>query len=194
MSSNNTRIHLKSCHRVNSSLNDTNSSVKVHNSSLDVMNSSFNGSIANMCAKSEIFTKYQLILRGGKSDVTGEVTHFFVKQAVATDDNNGYHNLTTKYSAAKLSRHSLAIFMSKICLTTNQQVTTGMNNTVLNSKRYTYGIGHGDVSYDGKSEPNKIPLWGNKLRRLNTIVVLPLTPFFKQHHQTTTKYSGAHHG
>lgn len=46
---------------------------------------------------------------------------------IATDDNSGYHSLTTKLLAVKPSRHSLAIFVPKTCLTTNQQATTGMN-------------------------------------------------------------------
>ncbi len=56
MSSNYTRNKLTPRHGANSSLNDT-------NSSLYDMNSSFNSSIANMCAKSEEITKYQLMLR-----------------------------------------------------------------------------------------------------------------------------------
>ena len=106
--------------------------------------------------------------------------------------NSGYDASTTKHSAAKLSRHSLAIFMPKICLTTNQQTPTGIDKNALNSNRYTYGTGHSDVSYDGKSEPNKIPLWGNKFRRLNAVVVLPLIPFSK-FQPTHTNHSGGYH-
>ena len=111
---------------------------------------------------------------------------------IATDDNSGYHSLTTKHSAAKPSRQPLAIFVTKTDLINTQPVTTGTNNSVTSSNRYTYGTGHSDVSYDGMSEPNKIPLWGNKFRRLNAVVVIPFIPFFKNH-PTHTNHSGGYH-
>ena len=111
---------------------------------------------------------------------------------IATDDNNGYYNHTTKHSAAKPSRQSLAIFVPKTDLINTQQVTTGTNNSVTSSNRYTYGTGHSDVSYDGMSEPNKIPLWGNKFRGLNVVVVIPFYPFFTIYNKHT-KHSGGHY-
>ena len=111
---------------------------------------------------------------------------------IATDGNSRYHSVTTKHSAAKPSRQPLAIFVSKTDLINTQQVTTGTNNNVVSSNRYTYGTGHSDVSYDGMSEPNKIPLWGNKFRRLNAVVVIPFIPFSKKY-PTHTKHSGGYH-
>ena len=111
---------------------------------------------------------------------------------IATNDNSGYHSLTTKHSAAKPSRQPLAIFVTKTDLINTQPVTTGTNNSVTSSNRYTYGTGHSDVSYDGMSEPNKIPLWGNKFRRLNAVVVIPFIPFSKNT-PTHTKHSGGYH-
>ena len=111
---------------------------------------------------------------------------------IATDDNSGYHSLTTKHSAAKPSRQPLAIFVSQTDLINTQQVTTGTNKNINSSNRYTYGTGHSDVSYDGMSEPNKIPLWGNKFRRLNAVVVIPFIPFSKNT-PTHTKHSGGYH-
>ena len=111
---------------------------------------------------------------------------------IATDDNSGYHSLTTKHSAAKPSRQPLAIFVSKTDLINTQQVTTGTDKNVTSINRYTYGTGHSDVSYDGMSEPNKTPLWGNKFRRLNAVVVIPFIPFSKKY-PTHTKHSGGYH-
>ena len=111
---------------------------------------------------------------------------------IATDDNSGYHSLTTKYSAAKPRRQPLAIFVSKTDLINTQQVTTGTNKSINSSNRYAYGTGHSDVSYDGMSEPNKIPLWGNKFRGLNVVVVIPFYPFFTIYNKHT-KHSGGHY-
>jgi len=115
-------------------------------------------------------------------------------KSIATDARSSYYCHTTKHSAAKPSRQPLAIFVSKTDLINTQKVTTDMNNSVTSSNRYTYGTGHSDVSCDGMSEPNKIPLWGNKFRGLNAVVVIPFIPFFKNY-PTHTKHSGAiHHG
>lgn len=111
---------------------------------------------------------------------------------IATNDNSGYHSPTTKHSAAKPSRQPLAIFVSKTDLINTQQVTTGANNSVTSSNRYTYGTGHSDISYDGISEPNTIPLVGNKFRRLNAVVNVPFIPFSKKY-PTHTKHSGGYH-
>ena len=111
---------------------------------------------------------------------------------IATTDNSSYHSHTTKHSAAKPSRQPLAIFVSKTDLINTQTVTTGADKIITSSNRYTYGAGHSDVSYDGMSEPNKIPLWGNKFRGLNAVVVIPFIPFFKND-PTHTKHSGGHY-
>ena len=113
---------------------------------------------------------------------------------LASDTNSSYDALTTNCSGAKPSPQSLAIFVPKTCLTNYQQATTGMNKNALISKRYTYGAGNSAVRYDGISEPNKTPLWGNKLRRLNTIVNILSLPFCLKHpHDTTTNCSGGYH-
>lgn len=194
---NDNKANIKARHEANSSLNDVNSSVKVQNSSQSDMNSSFNSSVINMSAKSEKITKYQLMLRCKKNDVTGEVTHFSdfnnsETQCFTSRDNKRYHTPTTKHSAAKPSRQPLAIFVSKTDLINTQTVTTGADKSITSSNRYTYGAGHSDVSYDGMSELNKIPLWGNKFRRLNAVVVIPFIPFFKKY-PTHTKHSGGYH-
>lgn len=113
-------------------------------------------------------------------------------KAIANTDNTRYHSPTTKHSAAKLSRHSLAIFVPKTNLINTQQVTTGTDKNVTSINRYTYDIGHSVVSCDGMSGPNKIPLVGNKSRGLNAVVVIPLIPFFTGS-QTHTNHSGGYH-
>ena len=197
MISNYTRIKLTPHHMANSSLNDTNSSVKVQNSSVNDMNSSFNSRVINMSDKSERVTKYQLILRCEKSDVTGEVTHFSdfnnsESQCFTSHDNKRYHSPTTKHSAAKPSRQPLAIFVSKTDLINTQTVTTDTDKNVVSSNRYTYNIVSNVVSYDGMSELNKIPFLGNKFRRLNAVVVILSPPFFKNY-PTHTNHSGGYH-
>lgn len=197
MSDNRTKPNVKSHHEANSSLNDTNSSVKAQNSSLNDVNSSFNSSIINMSAKLEKIIKYLRAMIHKKTDVTGVITHFCSSnysenQCFTTDDNKRYYRLTTKHSAAKPSRQPLAIFVSKTDLINTQKVTTDTDNNVVSSNRYTYGTGHSDVSYDGMSEPNKIPLWGNKFRRLNAVVVIPFIPFSKKY-PSHTKHSGGSH-
>lgn len=111
---------------------------------------------------------------------------------IASDDTSSYHSRTTKHSAAKPSRQPLAIFVSKTDLINTQQVTTDTDNSVTSSNRYTYGTGHSDVSCDGISEPNTIPLVGNKFRRLNAVVNVPFYPFFMIDN-THTKHSGGYH-
>lgn len=117
-------------------------------------------------------------------------------KSFTTADNKRYYSLTTNCSAAKPSRHSLAIFMPKICLTNYQRFTNGINtNTSALQSRHKYSVDNiGTNTYDGSSEPNKIPLWGNKLRRLNT-VVNGLSPSFFAGDNKLTNCSGAiHHG
>ncbi len=149
------------------------------------------------------------------SDVTRDITHFLKAIALSTqklklaryrlnsddsginlftsDDNKRYHSLTTNCSAAKPSRHSLAIFMSKICLTNYQRFTNDINTNISvlqTSHKYSTDTIGANI-YDGLSGPNKIPLVGNKPRRLNT-VVNNLSPFFLGGNKLT-KCSGAIH-
>lgn len=110
-------------------------------------------------------------------------------------DNKRYHSLTTNCSAAKPSRHSLAIFMSKICLTNYQRFTNDINTNISalqTSHKYSADTIGANI-YDGSSEPNKIPLVGNKLRRLNT-VVNGLSPFFLGGNKLTNCSGAIHHG
>lgn len=111
---------------------------------------------------------------------------------LASDTNSRYDVRTTTRSGAKPSPQSLAIFVPKICLTNNQQVTTGTDKKVTSSNRYIYGAGHRAVRYDGLSEPNTIPFLGNKFRRLNAIVNDPFHPFFMLD-LTHNQRSGGYH-
>ena len=113
---------------------------------------------------------------------------------IATDDSSRYHSLTTNCSAAKPSRHSLAIFVPKTCLTNYQQAINGMNkNTSALQASHKYSAATiGANIYDGLSEPNTIPLVGNKFRRLNAVVNVPFYPFFMIEN-THTKHSGGYH-
>ncbi|OXL24609.1 hypothetical protein [Psychrobacter sp. DAB_AL32B] len=151
MSDNHTKLNVRARHGVNSSLNDTNSSLKAQNSSLSDMNSSFNSSIINMCAKLDKVTKYQLDPRCKKNDVTGAVTHFFVKQAVATDDNNGYYKDLSKITSDSPSRALLAFFVPNTCLASQAKH--------VNSTAFIYLPAYckygGKTVYDGLTLQNK---------------------------------------
>lgn len=151
------------------------------------------------------------------SDVTRDITHFLKAIALSTqklklaryrlnsddsginlftsDDNKRYHSLTTNCSAAKPSRHSLAIFMSKICLTNYQRFTNDINTNISvlqTSHKYSTDTIGANI-YDGLSGPNKIPLVGNKPRRLNT-VVNNLSPFFLGGNKLTNCSGAILHG
>jgi hypothetical protein len=112
---------------------------------------------------------------------------------IATDDNSGYHSLTTKLLAVKPSRHSLAIFVPKTCLTTNQQATTGMNKntSVFIQARHISSAVTGANIYDGLIEPNTTAFTVNKLNRLVT-VVKTRHPIFMGDNKLT-KLLGGHH-
>lgn len=111
---------------------------------------------------------------------------------LASGTNSRYDVRTTTRSGAKPSPQSLAIFVPKICLANNRQVTTGTDKKVTSSNRYIYGAGHRAVRYDGLSEPNTIPFLGNKFRRLNAIVNDPFHPFFMLD-LTHNQRSGGYH-
>ena len=112
---------------------------------------------------------------------------------IATDDNSGYHSLTTNCSAAKPSRHSLAIFVPKTCLTTNQQATTGMNKntSVFIQARHISSAVTGANIYDGLIEPNTKAFTVNKLNRLVT-VVKTRHPIFMGDNKLTKLLGGYH--
>ncbi|WP_372886097.1 hypothetical protein [Psychrobacter sp.] len=199
---NNIKTNLKTLHDKNLSLNGTNLSVNSQNSSLNDKNSSLIRHVAAMVTKLEETTKFRLLLSVEKKGCNRGVYPFLsvflvskniVKQLFTTDDNKRYHSLTTNCSAAKPSRHSLAIFMSKICLTNYQRFTNDINTNISalqTSHKYSTDTIGANI-YDGLSGPNKIPLVGNKPRRLNT-VVNNLSPFFLGGNKLT-KCSGAIH-
>lgn len=197
---NNTNTQLKAYQVSNSSLNDMNSSVKVRNSSLYDTNSSFNDKVINIADNINTIVKNLSIFGAKKTDVTGAVTHFSTsndskKQSFTSDDNKRYYNPTTNCSAAKPSRHSLAIFMSKICLTNYQRFTNDINTNISalqTSHKYSTDTIGANI-YDGLSGPNKRPLVGNKPRRLNT-VVNNLSPFFLGGNKLTNCSGAILHG
>ena len=112
---------------------------------------------------------------------------------IATDDNSGYHSFTTKLLAVKPSRHSLAIFVPKTCLTTNQQATTGMNKntSVFIQARHISSAVTGANIYDGLIEPNTKAFMVNKLNRLVT-VVKTRHPIFMGDNKLTKLLGGYH--
>ena len=112
---------------------------------------------------------------------------------IATDDNSGYHSPTTKLIAVKPSRHSLAIFVPKTCLTTNQQATTGMNKntSVFIQARHISSAVTGANIYDGLIEPNTKAFTVNKLNRLVT-VVKTRHPIFMGDNKLTKLLGGYH--
>ena len=112
---------------------------------------------------------------------------------IATDDNSGYHNHTTKLIAVKPSRHSLAIFVPKTCLTTNQQATTGMNKntSVFIQARHIFSAVTGANIYDGLIEPNTKAFTVNKLNRL-LAVVKTRHPIFMGDNKLTNLIGGYH--
>ena len=95
------------------------------------------------------------------------------------------NNATTKLTAAKPSRQSLAIFVPKINPTTNRTIATG-------AKRHIYSLLHHGViaSYGGLIRPNKRPFTGNKSSRLVTVV--ETRPPFLSVGIQTTKLLGGH--
>ncbi len=201
MSDNYTKANVKARHGENSSLIDGNLSVNSQNLSLNAAISSLIRNITNKVTKLAENTKNDLFSDNEKKGCNRGDYPFLGSFLTSSNnenhrftshDNKRYHNPTTKHSAAKPSRQPLAIFVSKTDLINNQQVTTDTDKKVTSSNRHTYGTGHSDVSYDGMSEPNKIPLWGNKFRGLNAVVVIPFIPFFKKY-PTHTKHSGGYH-
>lgn len=198
------KINLQTLHSINLRINDTNSSLNSQNSSLNSKNTSPIRYVVTMVANLEETIKFRLLSSVEKKGCNRGVYPFLniflvseniLKQVFTTDDNKRYHNLTTKCSAAKPSRHSLAIFMSKICLTNYQRFTTDINtNTSALQTSHKYSADNvGANIYDGLSGPNKRPLVGNKPRRLNT-VVNNLSPFSLGGTQLTNCSGAIHYG
>ena len=113
---------------------------------------------------------------------------------IATDDNSSYHIPTTKLIAVKPSRHTLAIFMPRICLTTNQQINKGMNiiTSVFIQARHIFSVTSANI-YDGLIEPNTKAFTVNKLNRL-LAVVKTRHPFFMGGNELTNLIGAIHHG
>jgi len=113
---------------------------------------------------------------------------------IASDDSSGYHSHTTKLIAVKPSRHSLAIFVPKTCLTTNQQATTGMNKntSVFIQARHIFSAFIGANIYDGLIEPNTKAFTVNKLNRL-LAVVKTRHPIFMGDNKLTNLIGGHNH-
>lgn len=111
---------------------------------------------------------------------------------IATDDNSGYYSVTTKLLAVKPSRHTLAIFIPRICLTTNQQINKGMNRitSVFIQARHIFSVTSANI-YDGLIEPNTKAFMVNKLNRLVT-VVKTRHPFFMGGNKLTKLLGGYH--
>ena len=114
-------------------------------------------------------------------------------KSLVTTDNTGYHSPTTKLIAVKPSRHSLAIFVPKTCLTTNQQATTGMNKntSVFIQARHIFSAVTGANIYDGLIEPNTKAFTVNKLNRL-LAVVKTRHPIFMGDNKLTNLIGGYH--
>ena len=90
MSDNHTKPNVKARHGANLSLNDTNLS---------------------LCDRHGQATKHELNSKAGFSVVTPVITHFFMKQVIATDTNNGYYEDLSKNVSGQASRYLLAFFV-----------------------------------------------------------------------------------
>ena len=176
----------------NSSVNDTNSSV-------NDTNSSFIANISSSVAQVVLSVKEYPDLSVSFSDVTPVITHLFdfsnsEKQGFTSHDNKRYYSPTTKLLAVKPNRHSLAIFVPKICLTNYQRFTNGINkNTSALQARHKYSTVESANIYDGLIEPNTIALVVNKLNRLVT-VVKTRRPFFMGDYKLTKLLGAIHNG
>ena len=175
-----------------------NSSVNHTNSSVDDTNSSFIANISSSVAQVVLSVKEYADLSVSFSDVTPVITHLFDfsdcrKQCFTSHDDKRYYSSTTKLIAVKPSRHSLAIFVPKTCLTTNQQATTGMNKntSVFIQARHIFSAVTGANIYDGLIEPNTTAFTVNKLNRLVT-VVKTRHPIFMGDNKLTKLLGGYH--
>lgn len=176
-----------------------NSSVNHTNSSVDDTNSSFIANISSSVAQVVLSVKEYADLSVSFSDVTPVITHLFDfsdcrKQCFTSHDDKRYYSSTTKLIAVKPSRHTLAIFVPRICLTTNQQINKGINkNKSALQERHKYSTFESANIYDGLIEPNTIALVVNKLNRL-LAVVKTRRPFFMGDHKLTNLIGAIHNG
>ena len=170
------------------------------NSSLNSNNLSLIANISSSVAQVKRSVKEHASLSISFSVVTPVITHLFdfsnsEKQGFTSHDDKRYYSPTTNCSAVKPNRHSLAIFMSKICLTNYQRFTNDINTNISAlqaSHKYSTDTIGANI-YDGLSGPNKRPLVGNKPRRLNT-VVNNLSPFFLGGNKLTNCSGAILHG
>ncbi|WP_286797114.1 hypothetical protein [Psychrobacter sp. UBA6291] len=173
---------------------------KYSNSSLNSNNLSLIANVSSSVAQVKRSVKEHASLSISFSVVTPVITHLFdfsnsEKQGFTSHDDKRYYSPTTNCSAVKPNRHSLAIFMSKICLTNYQRFTNDINTNISalqTSHKYSTDTIGANI-YDGLSGPNKRPLVGNKPRRLNT-VVNNLSPFFLGGNKLTNCSGAIHHG
>lgn len=173
---------------------------KYSNSSLNSNNLSLIANVSSSVAQVKRSAKEHASLSISFSVVTPVITHLFdfsnsEKQGFTSHDDKRYYSPTTNCSAVKPNRHSLAIFMSKICLTNYQRFTNDINTNISalqTSHKYSTDTIGANI-YDGLSGPNKRPLVGNKPRRLNT-VVNNLSPFFLGGNKLTNCSGAIHHG
>ncbi|MBK3393721.1 hypothetical protein IQ457_07175 [Psychrobacter sp. M9-54-1] len=176
----------------------SNYSYKYSNLSINDMNLSFINSISSAIDKMKD-TIPSITLGLLFSDVTPVITHLFnfsdsEKQGFTSHDDKRYYSPTTKLLAVKPNRHSLAIFVPKICLTNYQRFTNGINkNTSALQARHKYSTVESANIYDGLIEPNTRPFWGNKLNRLVT-VVKTRRPFFMGDYKLTKLLGTIQHG
>ena len=180
-------------------IKDHNSSQNDLNSSQNDLNLSLNSHIINLPTKSEETTQYQIKIGCKKKDVTGEITHLLnfsdsEKQGFTNDDNSRYYSVTTKLIAVKPSRHTLAMFVPNIYLTTNQQINKGMNKntSVFIQARHIFSAVTGANIYDGLIEPNTKAFTVNKLNRL-LAVVKTRHPIFMGDNKLTNLIGGHNH-
>ena len=140
MSDNHTKPNVKARHGENSSLNDTNLSLDDRHGQA---------------------TKYELNSKARFSVVTPVITHFFMKQAVATDTNNGYYEDLSKLNSDLPSRKPLAFFVPDN--SPASQAVTIHSSTALRA-HLSASRGHSLISianhlladYDGLTLQNKI--------------------------------------
>ena len=140
MSSNDTRIDVQACHGANYSVGSMNLSLNDTNLSLS------NDSLS-LCDRHSQAIKNYPNSKALFSDVTPVITHFFIKQAVATDDNKRYYRVLSKLTSGQASRYLLAFFVPDICLASQAKHVS--------STAPIHPL-QGRTVYDGVTSQNKI--------------------------------------
>lgn len=161
MSNNYIKHNLKARQRANSSLNDLNSSVRVKNSSRSDINSSLNNSIMKILTRSKRITKYLPNPKREKNDVTGAITHFFMKQAVATNDNSGYYIDLSNLISDLPSRKPLAFFVpdnsaASQAVTIQSSIAPQAHLSATRGQTIISKVSTLSTDYDGLTLQNKI--------------------------------------